>query len=114
MSTWTNNGLKTVHFISLAYLSLTSPIKFKACKHRKENDKNKQPKEFIRNRNHPIILVILQAVVKKVHYWGFPGGAVVGNLPANAGDAGSSPGLGGSHRPRSNWAREPQLLSLHV
>ena len=25
---------------------------------------------------------------------GFPGGAVVENLPANAGDMGSSPGLG--------------------
>ena len=45
---------------------------------------------------------------------GFPGGAVVENLPASAGDAGSSPGLGGSHMPRSNWAREPQLLSLRV
>ena len=43
-----------------------------------------------------------------------PGGAVVENLPANAGDTGSSPGLGRSHMPRSNWAREPQLLSLHV
>ena len=38
---------------------------------------------------------------------GFPGGAVVENLPANAGDTGSSPGLGRSHMPRSNWAREP-------
>ena len=45
---------------------------------------------------------------------GFPGGAVVENLPANSGDTGSSPGLGRSHMPRSNWAREPQLLSLHV
>ena len=50
------------------------------------------------------------------HYWtlerlricvktreaGFPGGAVVENLPANAGDTGSSPGLGRSHMPRSN------------
>ena len=45
---------------------------------------------------------------------GLPGGAVVGNLPANAGDTGSSPGLGGSCVPRSNWAREPQLLSLRV
>ena len=45
---------------------------------------------------------------------GFPGGAVVENLPANAGDMGSSPGLGGSHMPRSNWAHEPQLLSLCV
>ena len=45
---------------------------------------------------------------------GFPGGAVVESLPANAGDTGSSLGLGGSHMPRSNWAREPQLLSLCV
>ena len=34
--------------------------------------------------------------------WDFPGGAVVKNLPVNAGDTGSSPGLGGSHMPRSN------------
>ena len=45
---------------------------------------------------------------------GFPGGAVVENLPANAGDTGSSPGLGRPHMPRSNWTREPQLLSLRV
>ena len=45
---------------------------------------------------------------------GFPGGAVVENLPANAGDMGLSPGLGRSHMPRSSWAREPQLLSLRV
>ena len=50
----------------------------------------------------------------KNNSWGFPGGAVVGNLPANAGDTGSSPGLGRSHMPRSGWAREPQLLSLRV
>ena len=31
-----------------------------------------------------------------------PGGTVVENLPANAGDTGSSPGLGGSHMPRSD------------
>ena len=45
---------------------------------------------------------------------GFPGGAVVESLPASAGDTGSSPGLGGSHMPRSSWAREPQLLGLCV
>ena len=33
---------------------------------------------------------------------GFPGGAVVESLPANAGDTGSGPGLGGSHVPRSD------------
>ena len=45
---------------------------------------------------------------------GFPGGTVVGNPPANAGDTGSCPGLGRSYMPRSNWAHEPQLLSLRV
>ena len=33
---------------------------------------------------------------------GFPGGAVVKNPPANAGDTGSSPGPGRSHMPWSN------------
>ena len=51
---------------------------------------------------------------KNMSRGGFPGGTVVESLPANAGDTGSSPGLGGSHMPRSSWAREPQLLSLRV
>ena len=50
----------------------------------------------------------------RVQAWGFPGGAAVGSPPANAGDTGSCPGPGGSHVPRSGWAREPQLLSLRV
>ena len=50
----------------------------------------------------------------KTESLGFPGGAVVENPPANAGDTGSSPGLGRSHMPRGNWARETQLLSLRV
>ena len=32
----------------------------------------------------------------------FPGGTVVKNLPANAGDTGSIPGPGRSHMPRCN------------
>ena len=56
----------------------------------------------------------LDPETSKGHLSGFPGGAVVENPPANAGDTGSSPGLGRSHMPRSNWAREPQLLSLRV
>ena len=39
---------------------------------------------------------------------------MVGNLLAGAGGTGSSPGLGGSRMPRSDWAREPQLLSLRA
>ena len=42
----------------------------------------------------------------------FPRGTVVKNLPASAGDTGSSPGPGRSHMPQSNRSRVPQLLSL--
>ena len=50
-------------------------------------------------------------------YWkcqalGFPGGAVVKNPPADAGDKGSSPGPGSSHARRSSEVRAPQLPSL--
>ena len=38
----------------------------------------------------------------EIIYRDFPGGAVVKNPPANAGDMGSSPGLGRSHMPQSN------------
>ena len=41
-------------------------------------------------------------VKKKPPVQDLPGGAVVKNLPANAGNMGSSPGPGRSHMPRSN------------
>ena len=47
-----------------------------------------------------IQLYIYLYLFKKV-FRGFPGGAVVENLPANAGDTGSSPDLGRSHMPWS-------------
>ena len=50
--------------------------------------------------------------IQKDRQLDFPGGAVVKNLPANAGDTGSSPGPGRSHMPWCNWACAPQLLSL--
>ena len=46
--------------------------------------------------------VILFHFSFKILLTGFPGGTVVENLPANAGDTGSSPGLGRSHMPRSD------------
>ena len=49
----------------------------------------------------PCLSLLGKSHIKK-RQGGFPGGAVVENLPANAGDTGSSPGLGGSHMPRSN------------
>ena len=66
---------------------------------------------------HPLLGLISPLDPKlptKMSQEGFPGGAVVENPPANAGDTGSSPGLGRSHMPWSNWAHEPQLLSLRV
>ena len=44
--------------------------------------------------------------------WGFPGGSVVKNPPANAGDTDLIPGPEIFHVPRSNSAHVPQLLSL--
>ena len=58
--------------------------------------------------------MLKKARVKKIFYGDFPGGTVVKNLPANAGDTGSSPGPGRSHMPWSNKARVPQLLSLRA
>ena len=72
----------------------------------------KQDVHLTSNKQRYHLVPIWLPIIKKSG--GFPGGAVVGSPPANAGDAGSSPGLGGSHMPRSNWAREPQLLSLRV
>ena len=48
----------------------------------------------------------------KARVWDFPGGAVVKNPPANAGDTGSGPCPGRSHIPWSYYAHAPQLLSL--
>ena len=54
----------------------------------------------------PFIIMKLSPVlterIKNPYERGFPGGAVVENLPANAGDTGSSPGLGRSHMPQSD------------
>ena len=57
------------------------------------------------------VVYLNEVTYEKYSAWGFPGGAVVKNPPANAGDTGSSPGLGKSHMPRSSEARAPQLLS---
>ena len=44
-------------------------------------------------------VVIRENRIKNFSNLGFPGGTVVENLPANAGDTGSRPGLGRSHMP---------------
>ena len=46
--------------------------------------------------------MILKKLKMELPYEGFPGGAVVKNPPAIAGDTGSSPGPGRSHMLQSN------------
>ena len=72
------------------------------------------------NKNTPLVYAQIpeskgknkQGNQLKKKSWGFPGGSVVKNLPVNAEDMGSIPGLGRLHMPRSNEACAPQLLSL--
>ena len=51
---------------------------------------------------YPLKPIRMAIIKKSTNNRGFPGGAVVESLPANAGNTGSSPGLGRSHMPRSN------------
>ena len=44
----------------------------------------------------------LKKALQEQNKWDFPGGAVVKNLPANAGDTGLIPGPGRSHMPWIN------------
>ena len=98
--------------IKLYTLNLHSVI----CNYSLTKKKKIELKNIFNNMQYPPSLfnIFLIHLYIKIKLSGFPGGAVVGNLPANAGDMGSSPGLGRSHMPRSDWAREPQLLSLRV
>ena len=47
-------------------------------------------------------IISIKMSKKKQKLRGFPGGPVVKNPPANAGDTGSSPGPGRSYMPQSN------------
>ena len=48
------------------------------------------------------VMINLRVGYEIIISWDFPGGAVVKNPPANAGDTGSIPGPGRLHMPRSN------------
>ena len=51
---------------------------------------------------HSIVSVILLKYDFKIKELGLPGGSLLKNLPASAGDTDSIPGLGGSHVLQSN------------
>ena len=63
----------------------------------------------------PLVTVALEHLKCSAEWdgrWGFPDGPLVKSLSCNTGNTSSIPGLGRSHKPRSNKAHEPQLLGL--
>ena len=56
----------------------------------------------LKKKSGEIALKVNSVRNSKCHKSVFPGGSVVKNLPANAGDMGSTSGLGRSHMPWSN------------
>ena len=82
---------------------ITEEIKQEIKKYLETNDKENTMTQNLWDATKTVLrgnFIAIQAYFKKQE--GFPGGAAVENLPANAGDTGSSPGLGRSHMPRSN------------
>ena len=59
-------------------------------------------KSYKEKKEYTISLLILMTDIKNIWGLDFPGGAVVKNPPANAGDTRSSPGPGRSHMLQSN------------
>ena len=57
---------------------------------------------YLSGASVPLHVSLFKRRLEKKKKRDFPGGAVVKNLPANAGDTGSIPGPGRSHMPRSN------------
>ena len=59
----------------------------------------------VQNRRTPILSEVTMHPAQRLHFQGFLGGPVVGNPPANAGDTGTIPDLGGF--PRVTWQLSP-------
>ena len=68
----------------------------------------------LKNKKHMINSKDAKTFLTKSNTQDNPGGPVVKNLPANAGDTGSVSGLGRFHMPWVNQAHAPQLLSTHL
>ena len=60
---------------------------------------------LVQNRRTPILFEVTMHPAQRLHFQGFPGGPVVGNPPANTGDTGTIPDLGGF--PHATWQLGP-------
>ena len=93
------------YFQILLPIFISLPVKVESCINGPKCESDST--QFLKDKECPYCQV---SPVQKFEGRNFPGGAVVKNppaavvenLPANAGDTGSSPGLGRSHMPRSN------------
>ena len=88
-----------------------TPDEFKMLKSRSKIKKKKKYKIRI-GKGASLVVQWLRIHLPMQAFEGFPGGSVVKNPPATAGDTGSISDPGRSHIPRSNKARGRQLLSL--
>ena len=70
--------------------------------------RNLAPLSLRLQKLNPLKVPIPFSLTSKQRNWDFPGCLVVKNLPANAGDTGSIPGLGKSHVPWGNKAHALQ------
>ena len=105
--------LNTVHSTDICVeLSLLPFLfNFSICKYTKFNAFKEAPRPLPNTNSYSLrhvmttkwnMSVALFKASKNNIFGDFPGGAVVKNPPANAGDTGSGPGPGRSHMPRSN------------
>ena len=77
--------------------------------------KNNKKSSFQKEQSWGLLLADIKTYYKATinkRVGDFPGGPVVKNLPANAGDRGLIPGPGKSHVPRGKKACAPHLLTL--
>jgi len=70
----------------------------------------KKGRRGINSHHIHLWMKLTSALVQSKLHWGLPGGPVVKNMPASAGEEGSIPSLGRSHTQQSNEAHAPQLL----
>ena len=112
-----NTNTRRLNNTLLNNQEITEQIKEEIKKYLETNDNENTTTQNLWDAAKAVLrgkFITIKSYLKEQTSCDFPGGAVVENMPADAGDTGSSPGLGGSHMPWSKWVREPQLLSVCV
>ena len=96
------SGTRQKCLLSPLLFNIILEVLTRAIRQGKEIEGTQTTKEEITLFVDDMTVYVVYSKESKIKYLDFPGGAVVKNPPANAGDTGSSPGPGGSHMPQSN------------